>query len=79
MMHNAKTHMHELLFNINYFDSILYNYNYYMYFKLTDNIIDGESLMSLIEDLGEFQMIVPQSGLRMKLKKLLHAQLVSLI
>lgn len=40
-------------------------------FLFSDNFIDGESLLTLIDDLDEFKLMVPQSGLRMKLKKLL--------
>ena len=49
-------------------------YTVYSYLNLIilDNYIDGESLMSLISDIEEFKYLVPQSGLRMKIKKIVQ-------
>ena len=45
--------------------------NYKMYVFLTDNHIDGVALFALPEDF-EFKCVVPQSGLRLRLKTLLR-------
>uniref|UniRef100_A0A1X7TSD2 Uncharacterized protein n=1 Tax=Amphimedon queenslandica TaxID=400682 RepID=A0A1X7TSD2_AMPQE len=39
---------------------------------LFENYIDGQSLLSLVADLDEFQHLVPQSALRMKIKKIVQ-------
>ena len=46
------------------------NYNVYVF--LTDNHIDGVALFALPEDFEEFKCVVPQSGLRLRLKTLLR-------
>ena len=46
---------------------LLYHYN-----TILENYIDGQSLLSLVADLEEFEHLVPQSALRMRVKKIVH-------
>ena len=39
-------------------------------YNLLENYIDGESLLSLMSDIDEFEHLVPQSGLRMRIKRI---------
>ena len=54
--------------------NVLHNvlYNNFISVIFLDNFIDGEALILLIEDFKEFSHIIPQSGMRMKLKKLIE-------
>ena len=42
-----------------------------LFFLFSDNYIDGAALIGLKEDFTEFKEMVPQSGLRLKLKGLI--------
>ena len=39
--------------------------------KFLDNYIDGSALAALPDDLDEFKLLVPQSGMRIKLKSII--------
>ena len=52
--------------------------NYNVYAFLTDSHIDGVALFALLEDFKEFKCVVPQSGLRLRLKTLLQNLLQSI-
>ena len=34
-------------------------------------MIDGYALVALVDDLAEFRLLIPQSGLRIRLKKII--------
>ena len=38
-----------------------------------ENYIDGSTIYNLVEDFKEFQQLVPQAGLRLKLKNLVES------
>ena len=40
-------------------------------FLLTENCIDGTALAALPEDIEEFKILIPQSGLRIRLKAII--------
>lgn len=44
---------------------------YDLFLLVSDNYIDGAALIGLQEDFTEFKQMVPQSGLRLKLKGLI--------
>jgi hypothetical protein len=38
---------------------------------ILENYVDGEAILHMAEDFNEFQLMVPQAGLRIKLKKMI--------
>ena len=50
-----------------------------MLYVYTDNCIDGVALAALPEDIEEFKTLVPQSGLRIKLKLVIKKYIDALI
>ena len=38
---------------------------------IVENMIDGYALVALVDDLAEFRLLIPQSGLRIRLKKII--------
>jgi hypothetical protein len=36
---------------------------------ILENYVDGEAILHMAEDFNEFQLMVPQAGLRIRLKK----------
>ena len=45
--------------------------NVYVIYIHTENCIDGVALAALSEDIEEFKTLVPQSGLRIRLKSVI--------
>ena len=50
------------------------NINLFIFLLATENLVDGETLCMLKSNFDEFKHLVPQSGLRIKIKSLIEAE-----
>ena len=53
-----------------------YLYHYNNYYIIIDNYVDGFVLKQLMDDFTEMKSLVPQTGLRIKLKQLIEKVIV---